>query len=383
MFEDKLNDNLTGAGFQRLNSNAQGVYLYFRVEELGVSILSVVRAMHGDEITQEQYTHILKQIKENFKQNYNLPVRLLSLILTLNPDQVKHLCASGTNDSHWIVDLYRYRLMIYETQAVNFSGLDKMIEQLLDAELQEQETDTGNAGRAESAGSAYSRGEMGDYHSASPYDQKQGKAFWASQFTLVTTILIALNIVIYIITHYTNAFGTPTQMYVKGALSWYFVVNYHEYYRFITAMFMHANLEHIFGNMLVLLFLGASLERTIGRFKYILIYFGAGILAGLASFGYNMWQEHTITIAQHTSMGIGASGAIFGVVGALLYIILVHRGYHNGISAVQVIIFTALNIYNGVIDAQIDQAAHVGGFIAGFLLAFLLYRKETYNRVNS
>lgn len=362
MFEDKLNSNLTDSGYQRLNSNAQGIYLYYRAEESQVLVISVIHAIHGDEITAEQYSHILGQIKANFSNTYPTPIRLLNLMLTLNADRVKHLCNVDSEASHWVVDMDRNRLMIYETQAGDFSGLSRTLEQLLDEEQQEKEQNFANWQQQGD--------QQSSYYEPSSYEVQRPRTV---QFTMMNTIIIVINLLAYVITHFTNAFGTPSEMFYKGALSWYCVVKGSEYYRFITAMFMHANLSHIFGNMLVLFFLGINLERALGKWKYLIIYFGSGILAGIASISYNMWKEHAVISIADTTFGIGASGAIFGVVGALLFIILMNRGRHDGISAGQVLIFTGLNVYNGIIDKQIDQAAHVGGFIAGFLLAFVQY----------
>jgi Uncharacterized membrane protein (homolog of Drosophila rhomboid) len=366
MFEDKLNSNLTDSGYHRLDSNAQGIYLYYRAEESQVSVISIIHAIHGDEITPEQYSHILGQIKTNFSNTYPTPIKLLNLMLTLNPDRVKHLSNVDSEASHWVVDMDRNRLMIYETQAGDFSGLNRMLEQLLDEEQQEKEQNYANWQQQGDQQSPF-------YHASDSYEVQRPRTV---QFTMMNTIIIAVNLLAYVITHFTNAFGTPSEMFYKGALSWYCVVKGNEYYRFITAMFMHANLSHIFGNMLVLFFLGINLERALGKWKYLFIYFGSGILAGIASISYNMWKEHAITSIAETTFGIGASGAIFGVVGALLFIILINRGRQDGISAGQVLIFTGLNIYNGIIDKQIDQAAHVGGFIAGFLLAFVFYQLQ-------
>lgn len=361
MFEEKLNINLSSEGYHRINSNAQGIYLYCKIEETQITAISVIQAVHGDEYTTEQYTHILNQIRENLSQSNPQPLKLLNLVLTLNPDKARHLCMEDNTASHWIVDLSNHRLMIYETQSADFGGVNQIIEELLMLEQKEREQHFAQ-GQSQEISQEFERKE--DYI-GQDYEERPR----VLQFTLINTILVVANIIIYLVTHYTNAFGSPNMMYLKGGLSWHRVMNEGEYYRILTSMFMHANWSHLFGNMLVLFFLGTNLERTVGKIKYILIYFGAGILAGLASIGYNMWQDYN-------AMGIGASGAIFGVVGALLFIILIHRGYHNGISATQVIIFTGLNIYNGVVDSQIDQVAHVGGFIAGFILCILLYRKR-------
>ncbi len=364
MFEEKLDISLTSEGYQRINSNAAGIYLYLRVQENELNAISVIHVVQGDEITKEQYSHILNQIRDNFERSYSQPLRLLNLVLTLNPNKVKSLCISDESSDHWIIDMANNRLMIYETQLGDFEGLSKKIEDLLDIEQKEKGQNA--------SGYAYKEGTS--YWQDNSYNSTP-VGFRTIQFTLVNSVLIILNLIAYVITHYTTLFGSERVTYLNGALSWYRVINNQEYYRFLTSMFMHANLSHLFGNMLVLFFLGTNLERTIGKWKYILIYFGSGVLAGIASISYNMWQEYNADSVFQTTFGIGASGAIFGVVGALLFIILMHRGSHNGISALQVIIFTGINIYNGVIDSQIDQVAHVGGFIAGFLLAVILYRK--------
>jgi len=191
----------------------------------------------------------------------------------------------------------------------------------------------------------------------------------------VTMGIIALNILAYLFTHFTPFFGGAEQMLEKGALSWYYVKESHEYYRILTSMFMHADWSHLVNNMIVLLFIGGNLERAAGRLRLIFIYFGSGILAGITSISYNMWKEYANVSFDGTTISIGASGAIFGVVGAILYVVIVNKGRLQEISMQQMILFIILTLYSGVINSQIDQAAHVGGFLAGILLAAILYRR--------
>lgn len=344
MFEEKLNRTLTAKGYKRMNSNAQGIYLYLLTGEKESSIISVIYTPSGEEMTQEQYLHILDQMRNNTGENQ--PISILSLLLTNHPEKAKNLIMTDRRNSHWIVDMAQMRLMIFETQGEGFSDIARLIEELLAQEQTEQ----------------------------NPLMEEPKKK--RISITLINSILVVLNVLAYLITHYTNAFGSPDEMFLKGALSWYQVIHQQEYYRILTSMFMHADINHLFGNLLVLIFLGTNLERTVGKWKYILIYFGSGILAGIASIGYNMLQEYNTDSVHRITYGIGASGAIFGVVGALLFILLIHRGTHNGISASQVIIFTGINIVNGMVDRQISQVAHVGGLISGFLLALCLYRRK-------
>jgi rhomboid protease GluP len=131
--------------------------------------------------------------------------------------------------------------------------------------------------------------------------------------------------------------------------------------------------------MLVLLFVGDNLERAAGKFKYLLLYFGTGILAGITSISYNMWKDYANFSYEYSAFSIGASGAIFGVVGAVLYIVIVNKGRLEDISSRQMVLFVVFSLYGGISNARIDQAAHVGGFMAGILLAAILYRRPRRN----
>lgn len=369
MMEDRLNNSLLNIGYQRLNSNAQGIYLFYRVADNSLSIVSLIHAENGNEITSEQYAHILAQIKDNFMKSYPYRIQLLSLVLTRYPDRVKHFCETTGQDSHWIIDLSVNRLMIYETQANDFAGLKDMIEQIL----------------AEEQSQYQQQASMGEPHSGYPNAGRTRHSQITDNlpFTVVNTTIIVLNIIVYMITHFTSAFGGQTQMYFKGALSWYYVIDKKEYYRILTSMFMHADWSHIFNNMLVLLFVGGNLERVTGKLRYFLIYFGSGIIAGIASIGYNMWKENAVFSLANSTFSIGASGAIFGTVGAILFLVIANRGRLENFSTVQMILFVALSLYSGIVNSHIDQAAHIGGFLGGLLLAAILYRSMGNRSANN
>ncbi|MDD3172734.1 MAG: rhomboid family intramembrane serine protease [Herbinix sp.] len=368
MVEDRLNSSLTNMGYQRLASNAQGIYLYYCVLEKDLIIVSVIHALGGNEITEKQYGHILGQMKENFRNSYPHRIQLLSLVLTRYPDKVKRFCSTVGEDSHWIVDLSTFRLMIYETQSNDFAGFKGILEEILE---EEQRQYTGEVSMDNSYGGQQNSDTL-----------RKAKASKTLQFTLINTAIIVFNIIAYIITHYTNAFGGEEQMVTKGALSWYFVTENKEYYRLLTSMFMHADGSHLINNMMVLLFIGGNLERAVGKLKYLFIYFGTGIIAGITSISYNMWKENVILALGDTTFSIGASGAIFGVVGAILYIVMSNRGRFQQISIKQMVLFVVLSLYSGIINTHIDQAAHVGGFLAGLLLAAIVYRRAKNKEVN-
>ena len=139
-----------------------------------------------------------------------------------------------------------------------------------------------------------------------------------------------------------------------------------EWYRLVTHLFLHADIWHLGNNMLILFCLGNALEHYVGRISYVSVYFLSGILAGLGSVVYNT----TGTVS------VGASGAVFGVVGAMAGLVLKKRGRLEGFTGQRMIVFILLSVYAGFADQGVDNAAHVAGLIAGFLLAIPLCRKR-------
>lgn len=386
MIEDRLSNHFINSGYQRMDSNAPGIYLFYRAEEKDIMLISVIRTLGGGELSLEQYQHILQQIKDNFRQSDPDEIKLLSLILTANAEEAKVFATITQEDSHWIVDMRNNRLIIYETQTNRFAGLQRSIEQILIEETEQEgfgSYQQGGQSLYDNTGAYAGNGSYagsGDADAMRRYGQGQAVSLSTQMNRFkqmpATMALIGINVLIYLFTHFTIFLSAPDAVVEKGALSWYLIKENHEYYRIITSMFLHADWSHLFNNMLVLLFVGGNLERAIGKTKYLCLYFATGILAGVASISYNMWKEYALASAGNTTYSIGASGAIFGVVGAVLWIVVINKGRLKEISSTQMILFVILSLYGGVVNSQIDQAAHVGGFLGGVLLSILLYRKQ-------
>jgi len=190
-----------------------------------------------------------------------------------------------------------------------------------------------------------------------------------SKATPVNTIIILINVAVFI---WLLRMGDPSDsefMYNHGACFWPDVVYNHQYYRLLTCAFIHFSVSHIFNNMLVLAFIGDNLERALGSAKYALFYILAAIGSSLVSVGFDMFTDSY-------SISGGASGAIFGVVGGILIVLIKNKGHLEDLSATQIILFAAFSIYFGVTSVGIDNAAHIGGFVVGALLALIMYRKR-------
>lgn len=179
-----------------------------------------------------------------------------------------------------------------------------------------------------------------------------------------TVILILINILIFLKTDIAALTGGEDVWIDKSCLSWYHFFYRHEYYRVLTCMFLHGGIDHIFNNMLCLFFMGSFLEQHIGTPRFLILYFSSGIIAGFTSMVYNM-------LLGVNTLSIGASGAIFGITGGLLALVLFHRKDIE-IDYRQMIFAAFLSLYSGLTDQSVDNAAHLGGFLGGLLLGLLV-----------
>ena len=174
----------------------------------------------------------------------------------------------------------------------------------------------------------------------------------------VTLTLIGINVVLFGLellskadpSSGTNAIATQFGMWPIGV-----AVN-NEYYRLFTSMFLHLNVMHIGFNMLVLWMLGPQLEQILGHVRYTVLYLVAGLGGSVASFWFS--DAHII--------GIGASGAIFGLMGAY---VVVGKALRSDIT--QVVGLIALNVVIGFVVGGIDWRAHLGGLATGAAVAAL------------
>ena len=139
-----------------------------------------------------------------------------------------------------------------------------------------------------------------------------------------------------------------------------------EWWRLLTATFLHGGFMHLAMNMIGLVSVGVLVERIYGHRQYALIYFGSGLIGSALSLHFSA----------QTAVSVGASGAVFGVLGALLTGILQHRDRiptsFSKNMIINLTLFIGYSLFQGFVKPGIDNAAHVGGLLGGMLLAYLL-----------
>lgn len=177
---------------------------------------------------------------------------------------------------------------------------------------------------------------------------------------IVSIILVAVNVIVYILCSFTGSL-----LYDAGMLDLWHVLVQKEYGRIVRSMFLHQGMSHIFNNMLILFFLGAMLEREIGHVSYGVIYLISGIGGNLLSLAYK-------AASVDMSGSLGASGAIFGLDGVLLAMVLFSGRKMENVTPLRVVLMIVYSLYGGFKGYHIDNAAHIGGLLTGFLAGVLL-----------
>jgi len=177
----------------------------------------------------------------------------------------------------------------------------------------------------------------------------------------ITVWLIIINTIFFIISHTPLGNVLPVvsrsgSVYVPGILSG-------EFWRLFTAMFIHADITHFFSNMIALYALGTMGEKMFGGWRFNLTYMFAGIFGNIVTFTWDL-----MTLRYYYT--VGASGAIFGILGGILAVSVNKKDGIPGANIGRVVIAVVLMFIPQ--SATISMTAHIGGFIGGFVAMLVL-----------
>ena len=191
----------------------------------------------------------------------------------------------------------------------------------------------------------------------------------------VTVLLILINTLIFLVVEFTGGSENGPHMLECGAAYAPLILEQGQWYRIFTSMFLHFGAPHLINNMLVLFVLGQRLEPVTGKIRFFLIYIFGGLGGNMLSLFFDMH-------AGNTSLSAGASGAVFAVMGGMIYVIIRHRGRVADLTVRQMLIMAAFSLYFGFASEGVDNVAHIGGLLSGFLIAVILYHpRKTWKTV--
>lgn len=176
--------------------------------------------------------------------------------------------------------------------------------------------------------------------------------------TLITKILVAVNVLLYGLQFLTNDAITERFLMSGGTVAFF-----GEWWRLMTAAFLHANLTHLLFNVVALWVVGGVVEPRLGRWRYVTVYLVSALAGSVLSY----------LVDPFTQASVGASGAVFGLFGALFVLALRLRFEIGGIIAI-----IAINVVIGFVPGfNINWRAHLGGLIAGTIVtAAMVYAPQ-------
>jgi rhomboid protease GluP len=194
------------------------------------------------------------------------------------------------------------------------------------------------------------------------YDSSKNKSKSSEDKPWITYGLIVVNVIMYAITAFlsSNIFDSDINVLVFLGAKYNELIAVGEYYRLVTCMFLHGGIMHLVLNMYALNSIGPLVERVYGKVKYVIIYFVSGIISSLLSFQFS------------EAISIGASGAIFGLLGTTFVFAVTRRkdmgkGFLRNIASVIII-----NLFIGLSMPNIDNFGHLGGLIGGVITALVI-----------
>lgn len=201
-------------------------------------------------------------------------------------------------------------------------------------------------------------------------DNKKVEEIFKQKYPIITYILLTLNILIFLIPYLFN----ESDLFIEKFCLYNKYIDLGEYYRVITAPFIHANIFHLLFNGYALYIIGIQLESFLGKFKYLIVYLFGCLTASFMSL-----------IFLGNNVSVGASGAIFALMGSLVYFGYHYRVYLGNIMRTQIIPLIITNLLLGFAIQGIDNYAHIGGLIGGLLITMALglkYKTTTFEKIN-
>ncbi len=345
--------HITEYGYRRVDTYLRNVSVLMAEHERGAYILAVISQNASATLDDWQLTNYRMEL-----ERLTGTEDILFVIFTLNAPKMRFQITEDAG--HWLVDLGT-GLEIGAGQPGDFHNLKDILSQI-DALPGSQERSFTNVEEA------IHRMEQ------APPTRRPRKKFKDVILT-ISVLMIFINVVVFLIDAYLivrqggnirDDWG-PLQLW--GTLFANFEGLDRQYYRMFTCMFLHADIQHLVGNMLTLYFIGTALEKVVGHVRFLVIYIVGGLVGSVIQYIY-----YTNASPDPVSM-LGASGAIFALIGALLYVMLRNYREINRKTIPRYILYILLSIYSGIMNPRISLSAHLGGFLGGILLAVLLYHK--------
>lgn len=337
MIQRQIEEMFKGAGYRCLQGRREEIKIYYRYYREGFYTVIAVDQTHGYGMTPEQKLYTEEWVMSNFYHPQGIlsdfpegfpvyRVEVLTLLIGGTEEQTRALCAASRNI--WAYRPKERRVIIYENQPGEFYDLRRMLEM--------------------------------------PEPVRIGKRF---AIPCATVGMIVCNVLVFLVMEVCGNTYDAEFVVKCGGMYPTLVSEGHQWWRLLTAGFIHFGISHLLNNMVILYAIGERLERSVGFVRMLVIYMASLLGGSLCSYAMMLLTGDYAAAA-------GASGAVYGIIGGFLWLLILNRGHLEGISARRLLLSIVLMIYFGFSSSGIDNWAHIGGLVSGFLItAILCHRK--------
>lgn len=331
--KEKLGNFLIQEGYYPTTSSLPEFLVYFLPCNENAEVIVLVDYRKEIYLAKNIYEGIKDNFIRSFKENGFSNVHILTIVLCTEPDRME--VVFGEDSFAWYLDVDKEELLIPENHVEDFYGLKKKVKEFL--------TDMDRYEEAVNIKSSLEK-------------EKNRNRRTFCQLPFVNVGIVIINILVFILCAFTGDL-----LYNKGAFSILLIQETKQYYRFLTSVFLHADLDHLLSNMLVLFFLGNGLELKVGHLKYTVLYLVSALGGNLLSAVYESYYGNLF-------LSVGASGAIFGVIAAVFILVIVQGGQWENITLSRMLLMIAYSLYSGFISENVNNAGHIGGFVTGLII---------------
>ena len=190
---------------------------------------------------------------------------------------------------------------------------------------------------------------------------KMAEKIFSYKMPSITYIIMGICVFLFIMMYIFGNGSESTSTLIKFGANYDLLTKSGEYYRLFTCMFLHIGIWHLLCNMYSLYIIGKEIENLYGKSKYLVIYVLSGLCGSILSLAFS-----------HNTISAGASGAIFGLLGALLYFGYYYRTYLGATIRSSIIPVIILNLIIGMLTPGISNSAHIGGLVGGILVSMMV-----------
>ena len=341
--DKKIEEYLSGRGYHIIPNDAGNeIKVFFRVDQ---SLASAVILIDARKIilSRQVFTNLKNDVGAMFASKGYANIKIFSIFIVNNSILGKKI--TQQEEFSWIIDMQAKRLVIYEHQLLDFDNLKAGLEETVDRWFEEN-------GLAEEKLTLW---------------KVFANTVWNNE-ARITIGLILINILVFAVLSIGGSTLDVAYMMDHGAMFPSYILYKEEYYRLFTCIFLHFGIEHLGANMLSLYIFGERVEGVLGKVKFLILYLVSGLFASCTSLLSSYLMGTEIASA-------GASGAIFGVIGALFVIIIKDRQRFKELTPARAALMIGYSLFAGITGVGIDNAAHIGGLIAGLILGAIFFRK--------